>query len=154
MATALTTPRPRPLGAWFRRGPLGALRREMEELFSDYLTDGGEGYLDRMAPSLDLSETPQAVEVRMDLPGVKPEDIEVQVSGNMLTISGQRKEEREEKSRTYHCVERMCGSFARTVTLPCAVKEDKVNAQYHDGVLTVSMPKTEESKARKIKIAT
>jgi HSP20 family protein len=70
----------------------------------------------------------------------------------VLTISGQRQEEKEEKGQTFHRIERRSGSFSRSVTLPTAVAEDKVDAQYKDGVLTVTMSKTEEARSRKIKV--
>jgi len=96
--------------------------------------------------------TPDAVRVRMDVPGVKPADLDLQIHGNLLTITGKREEEKEEKDRTYHRVERSSGSFSRTVTLPCAVDEAKVEAQYKDGILTVALPKTPEAKAHKIQV--
>jgi HSP20 family protein len=129
------------------------LREEVGDLVSNFFGEAGDGWpLGRMMPSLDLSETDAGIDVRMDVPGIKPDDIDIQLSGNLLTISGHRKEEKEEKGRTFHRVERRSGSFSRTLTLPCAVKEDKVDAQYHDGVLTINMQKTEEAKSRKIKI--
>jgi HSP20 family protein len=108
----------------------------------------------RLSPSLDLSETEQAVEVRMDIPGVRANEVDIQIVGNMLTVSGRRKEEREEKNKTWHRIERREGSFSRSVMLPCPVKEEAVEARYKDGVLTVNMPKTEEAKARKIEVKT
>jgi HSP20 family protein len=146
---------PRHVGTWFRRGPLGTLREEMEDLFARAL--GEESPLwpsERIVPSLDLAETEAGVEVRMDIPGMEAKDIEIQVNGNLLTISGERKEEKEEKGKTYHRIERRTGSFSRTVTLPCAVKEDAVDAQYKNGILTVKLPKTEEAKSKKITVKT
>jgi HSP20 family protein len=138
---------------WFRRGPLANLRSDLEDLLSNLVMDAGDGWLtSHLAPSLDVSETDSAVEVRMDVPGMKPDDIDIQLSGNTLRVSGERKEEKEEKGRTFHRAERRSGSFSRVVTLPCNVKDDKIDAQYHDGVLTISMPKCEEAKARKIKV--
>jgi HSP20 family protein len=90
----------------------------------------------------------------MDIPGMETKDIDIQVNGNLLTISGERKEEREEKGTTFHRVERRVGSFSRTVTLPCPVKEDAVDAQYKNGTLTVKLPKTEETKSKKITVKT
>ena len=109
---------------------------------------------ERIIPSLDLAETDGIVEVRMDIPGMETKDIDIQVNGNLLTISGERKEEREEKGKTFHRVERRVGSFSRTVTLPCPVKEDAVDAQYKNGTLTVKLPKTEETKSKKITVKT
>lgn len=143
-------PAARGLRTW--RGPLGRWREEMRDLFSNMLEAGDGWFAGQPLPSLDLSETADAVQVRMDVPGVKPADIDIQINGNLLTISGKRAEEKQEQDRTYHCIERTSGSFSRTVTLPCAVDEAKVDAQYRDGILTVAMPKTPEAKAHKIKV--
>jgi HSP20 family protein len=135
------------------RDPFTALREEMKDLRAQMFGDGDEGWLNvATAPALDMSETDKAIDVRMDLPGITAKDIDIQVNGNLLTVSGERKEEKEEKGKTFHRVERSCGSFSRTVTLPCAVNESEVAAEYKDGVLTVKLPKTEESKAHKIKV--
>jgi HSP20 family protein len=101
-----------------------------------------------------MSETPNTIEVRMDLPGIKPEEIDIQLANGVLTVSGERKEEKEEKDKTFHRLERHYGSFSRSVTVPSALADDKVDAQYHDGVLTVTLQKTEEAKAKKIKVKT
>jgi HSP20 family protein len=155
MSTAVAKREPRSVGTWFRQGPLGNLREEMEQLVSR--TFGEDVALwpsERILPSLDLAETDGAVEVRVDIPGMEAKDIDIQVNGNLLTISGERKEEREEKGKTFHRVERRVGSFSRTVTLPCPVKEEAVDAQYKNGILTVKLPKTEEAKSKKITVKT
>jgi HSP20 family protein len=132
---------------------MGQWRDEMRDLVSNMFADNGEGWFaGRPIPSLDLSETADSVQVRMDVPGVKAADLDIQINGSLLTISGKREEEKEEKDRMYHRIERTSGSFSRTVTLPCAVDEAKVDAQYRDGILTVAMPKTPEAKAHKIKV--
>ncbi len=153
MSTAVAKREPKQVGAWFRRGPLENLREEMQELVTRALgEDHGLWPSERMLPSLDLAETDSAVEVRMDIPGMEAKDIDIQVNGNLLTISGERKEEREEKNKTYHRIERRVGSFSRTVTLPCPVKEENVDAQYKNGILLIKMPKTEEAKSKKITV--
>ena len=153
MANAIATRRPSRLPSLWRRDPFTALREEMNDLRARLLGDEDEGWFSgAMAPSLDMSETDTAVEVRMDLPGMTAKDIDIQVNGNVLTVSGQRQEEKEEKGKTFHRVERRYGSFSRSVTLPCTVNESEVAAAYHDGVLTIKLPKTEESKAHKIKV--
>lgn len=155
MSTAVANREPRSVGTWFRRGPLESLREEMEGLLSrTFGEDVGLWPSERICPSLDLAETDRAVEVRLDIPGMEAKDIDIQVNGNLLTISGERKEEREEKGKTYHRVERRVGSFSRTVTMPCPVKEDAVDAQYKGGILTVKLPKTEEAKSKKITVKT
>jgi HSP20 family protein len=153
MAGTLTTRRPSRLPSLWRRDPFTALQEEMNDLRARLLGDGGEGWFaGAMVPALDMSETDTAIDVRMDLPGITVKDIDIQVSGNVLTVSGQREEEKEEKGRTFHRLERRYGNFSRSVTLPCAVVESEVAAEYHDGVLTIKLPKTEESKAHKIKV--
>ena len=125
----------------------------MNELRSRLMGEEDEGWFTgALVPALDVSETDTAIDVRMDLPGITAKDIDIQVNGNLLTVSGERKEEKEEKGKTFHRVERRYGNFSRTVTLPCAVIESEVAAEYKDGVLTIKLPKTEESKTHKIKV--
>ncbi|MEQ8850111.1 Hsp20/alpha crystallin family protein [Botrimarina sp.] len=103
-------------------------------------------------PPIDVSETDDSVDVTMDLPGVDPKQIDVRVNGATLTVSARREEEKEEEGKTFHRVERRVGSCSRTVTLPSTVDDAKVEARYHDGVLSVKLPKSEKTKARKIAV--
>ena len=136
-----------------RRFPLRSLRREFESLFADLWSDVSERLpLDRMAPDLDMSETDDSIQVRIDVPGLKPGDFDIQIHDNVLTVTGKRSEEREEKGRTYHVIERSSGRFSRSVSMPCDVQEDKAEAQYRDGVLSVQVPKSAESKAHRIPV--
>ena len=136
---------------WFRFDPISTVRDEMEGLMTRAF--GGEQWpFGRVAPSLDVAETDGAVEVRLDVPGVEPKEIDIQLHGNMLTVSGLRIEEKEEKGKTFHRIERSYGSFSRSITLPCTVDEGAVAAECRKGVLTVTLPKTEESKAQKIEV--
>ena len=152
MSVALTTNGPRGLRNLIRRGPWDAMR-EMEDWMGRVIgTELDVLPADRICPSLDLSETDAALEVRMDIPGMEAKEIDIQVNGNVLTVSGERKEEREEKGKTYHRVERSVGAFSRSITLPCVVKESAVDAQYKNGILTIKLPKTEEAKSRKITV--
>ncbi len=150
MLSTLTKPEPRASRIW---DPFRLAREEMETLWSQLIGEPAERlFKGRMAPSLDLVETADKIEVRIDVPGMKPEDIDVQLANGVLTISGERKDEKEEKGKTFHRVERRYGSFSRSVCVPAAVTDDKVDAQYHDGVLTVTLQKTDEAKAKKIKV--
>lgn len=135
------------------RHPLEALRQEVDDMLARVWAGGGE-MLGRISPNLDLSETDVTLDVQMDIPGVKASDIDIKVSGNVLTISGERGERHEEKGRTFHRVERRTGSFSRSLSLPCAVREDQVEATYKDGVLSIRLPKTEEAITRKIAVKT
>jgi HSP20 family protein len=127
----------------------------MEDLMDRVFVEGEEMWpFGRLAPSLDLAETDHAVEVRFDVPGVEAKDIEVQLNGNVLTVSGHRKEGKEERGKMYHRVERRAGTFSRSISLPCPVREETIEAKYVDGVLTITMPKTEEAKSKKIEVKT
>ena len=105
-----------------------------------------------IAPALDVAEKDNSFEIRMDIPGVESKDLDVEVHGNTVTISGSRKEEKEEKGKSFHRIERCSGSFSRTVTLPCGVSEKEVAAEYTNGVLSVILPKSEEARPKKISI--
>lgn len=150
MAGFLVRRQPREMGRP-SRDIIGRLQDEMDDMLGRFFGDGAS-FQGAVIPSVDMSETDTAIEIRMDAPGIKPEDIDVQIEGNLLTISGRREEEKEEKGRTWHRVERSMGNFSRTVTLPCSVREENVDAQYCNGVLTIKMPKPEEAKRRKIEI--
>ena len=152
--TSLPSNISRRLEPLMRSDPFRVLQQEMDEMLSRFSRDWDGGPSPMAAPSVDLSETDSAVEVRMDLPGIKPEEVSIEISGNTLRVSGQRKEQKEEKGKTFHRIERSSGAFSRLVTLPCSIKEDKVTAECEDGVLTVNLPKTEEAKPRRIKVKT
>ena len=134
--------------------PFRALRDEFDELFNRLSSDwdGGKWLTREFSPAYDLSETADAFQVRMDVPGIKPDDITVQVTGDSVQISGERKEEKEEKGKTWHRVERHSGSFSQILRLPNPVNEDKVQAEFSDGVLTVTLPKTEATKVKTVKV--
>jgi HSP20 family protein len=144
----------RHLRPFFGRDPFTALRQEVDDLLTRFTVDGPENWFSgAMTPSADLSETNEALQVKIDVPGLKPDDIDIEVAHNSLRISGERKEEKEEKGKSFHRVERRTGKFSRTISLPCAVQESKIHAEYHDGVLSILMPKAEEAKAHRVKIA-
>lgn len=153
MTTTLPARASRALRPFTLRDPFRALQEQMDDLIARFETEwNGEPLPSITAPLLDLSETDDSLQVRTDMPGIKPEDINIEVTGNTLRISGERKEEKEEKGKTYHRVERRYGTFARSLTLPCTVQEDKIEAECHDGVLNVTLPKTEQARTKKIKV--
>lgn len=105
------------------------------------------------APAIDLKELDGTYEVTAELPGIKPEQVEVTVENNMLTIRGEKKEEEtKEEEGKWHVFERCYGSFERSFTLPRGVDESKVQARFDNGILKVTLPKTVVSKGKKIKI--
>lgn len=129
------------------------LREEMDDMLGRFSTEiNGDWPAGAIMPSVDLSENDSSVCLRMDLPGVKPDDVNIEILGDTLRISGERKEEKEDKGETWHRVERRSGSFHRIVTLPCAVDDSRAEAEYADGVLTVTLPKTPEARSRQVKI--
>jgi HSP20 family protein len=105
------------------------------------------------SPSVDVSETKDNVIVNAEIPGMSKEDVKVTVQDNILTLSGEKKQEKEEKNGSYHRIERSYGSFRRSFILPTPVEADKVKATYKDGILRITLPKTEEVKANEIPIS-
>jgi HSP20 family protein len=127
----------------------------MDDLMNRVLGEGEDLWpFGRITPSLDVAETDRAIEVWLDVPGVDPKDIDIQLNSNLLTVSGHRKEEKEEKGKMHHRVERRSGAFSRSISLPCPVKEETIVAKYCHGVLAITMPKMEEAKATKIEVRT
>lgn len=100
------------------------------------------------SPRLDVSETEKAVEIVVDLPGLEKQDISVALEDNLLTIKGERKEEKESKDKRFHTIERRSGSFYRALRLPVEVENEKIEAQFKDGVLTLTLPKNQEAKKK------
>jgi HSP20 family protein len=103
-------------------------------------------------PSLDVFEEKDELVVKADLPGMNKDEIEVTVTGDVVTIKGEKKKEEEVKEKDYYRRERSYGSFVRSVQLPCEVKSDQIKANFKDGVLEVRMPKTEEAKKKAVAI--
>ena len=138
--------RRRPEGAGIQR--FGDLIDDMFQRFVwDWPLGAGE-----FAPSLDVTEESDKVVVRAEVPGVKAEDIELSVQGNALTISGEKKQETKEEKENYYHMERHWGRFRRTVPLPSDVDPEKISAECREGVLTITLPKSERAKPRKIEI--
>jgi len=140
---------------WDPASEMLSLRDAMDRLLSESFIRPwfGRGTLfDAKALALDMYETDSDVVVEATVPGVKPEEIDVQVTGNVLTIKGERKEEKKEEKAAYIYQERSFGSFCRSVTLPTEVNVDKATAEFESGVLTLTLPKSETAKPKSIKI--
>jgi HSP20 family protein len=103
-------------------------------------------------PEANIKESDKAIEVDVELPGMKPEDVKVELHDRVLSISGEKKEEKEESGKTFHRVERRSGSFRRAFTLPMEVEEGGVDANFTDGVLHVTLPKTVKAAPKKIEV--
>ena len=137
---------------------LTSLQSEMNRLFNTFFdtpttTGGGNGgAVRRWIPSMDLVETEEHFVLRADLPGLSEEDVSIELEDNVLTVSGERKAEHEEKKEGFYRVERSFGQFRRSLTLPEGVDADKIAATFDKGVLEVRIPKPEERKPRKVAI--
>ena len=103
-------------------------------------------------PSVDIFENDSDLVVKVEVPGMNAKDFDLRIENNVLMLKGERKFEKETKDENYHRVEREYGSFSRSFALPTAVKEDKVTAEYKDGILKIVLPKKEEVKPKSIKI--
>jgi HSP20 family protein len=136
-----------------RFGSLSRMEDEMEELLGRWFGgDGGPLAVGGFIPSLDLTETEGSYVVKVDLPGVKPEEVEVELKGRDLWIHGKREEQKEEEGKTFHRIERQYGEFRRVITLPVPINEEGIEAKFGDGVLQITVPKTEEAKAKHIQV--
>ena len=103
-------------------------------------------------PSVDISETEGEYQIKAEIPDVKKEDVKVILEDGVLTIQGERKYEKEEKGKKFHRIERSYGSFVRTFSLPDVIEEEKVKAEFKDGVLNLHLPKSEKAKPRAIDV--
>ena len=141
------------LSALFHPDPFASFRGEMNDLIGRFAGElNGGGLADVEIPSMDVAETDTQIEIKMDVPGMKPEEVNVEVQGNTLVVTGEHKEEKEEKGKTYHRIERRSGSIQRSITLPCDVQEGQIAAECKNGILTVTLPKAEQSRTRKIPV--
>ena len=134
---------------------LTVLRDEMDRLF-DRIWEGDlpRRGLGEWTPVLDFSETKEFFFVNMEVPGLDPKDIKISMQDHILTIYGERKKEEEEKDERFYRIERSYGTFTRSIRLPMPVEENKVNALFKNGVLTISIPKAEASKGIYVPIKT
>ena len=128
--------------------PFSFLQHEIERLF-DGATRNTQGFNMPALPSMDISETDKVLEITAELPGLEKKDIELNVADNLLTIRGEKKNEREEKNKDYHLVERSYGSFVRSVELPSGVKIEDIAAEIADGVLKITVQKPAPKQAKK-----
>jgi HSP20 family protein len=141
---------------WEPARELQSIQQEMNRLFGTFFdspTGGGNGGgLRRWIPAMDLVEEGNNYVLRADLPGVKEDHVKVELEDNVLTISGERRSEHEDKKEGYYRIERASGAFSRSLTLPEGVDPDSVQASFEKGVLEVRIPKPEERKPRRVAI--
>lgn len=150
--------------------PFDTLRQEVDRIFDDFTRGLGrfpfgrrmfdieplmrfEGPAVLAAPAIDVVEKEKEYVISAELPGLDENDVDVSVSDDMLTIKGEKKEEKEEKAKNYYVAERRYGSFQRSFQLPTGVDSEKIDASFQKGVLTVTLPKTPEAQKKEKKIA-
>src|SRR4051812_8536009 len=131
--------------------PFSFLQQEIDRLF-DGVIRNIPGLASTAMPSMDISETDKEIEITAELPGLEKKDVEINVTDNLLTIRGEKKNEREEKNKDYHLVERSYGSFSRSVELPSGVKAEDIAAEIANGVLKVTVQKPVPKRAKQIEI--
>lgn len=138
---------------WEPAREMMSLREAMDRLFDDAFTRplriSGNNW---SVPAVDMYQTDDEVVVKAALPGIKPDEVQINVTGEMLTIKGETSQKEEVKEKAYHLREQRWGAFERSVALPTAVIADKAKAEFENGILTITLPKAEEVKPKTITI--
>ena len=138
---------------WRTEDPFEVLHREINELFDGYYRGfGGLGRRAAGSAGLELSETEDEIRIRAELPGMDEKDITVELEENMLVISGERKQEKETTKRNYHVSEMSYGGYHRSIPLPAGIDRDKARARFKRGVLTLTLPKSDQDLAPRKRI--
>jgi HSP20 family protein len=132
---------------------LAGLHRRMDELFNSFFGEMPLAAYERNVwPAIDITEGDNEITVKAEVPGCNADDIDIAVHGNTVTISGEKKAEKEQKEKGYYHIERSYGSFRRQIVLPGDVEADKVEASCKNGILTLTLPKEEKAKTVKVKV--
>ena len=140
---------------WRLRSPFEELirmRQQMDRLFDDFSGAPSETAHAGVYPAVNVSEDKENYYVRAELPGMKADEIDIQATGNSLSISGERKIQAEKENARYHRREREAGKFSRMIGLPDAIESDKIQAKLENGILTIALPKSELTKPRQITV--
>lgn len=139
---------------WSPYRELMTMHEQINRLFDEAFGRGASGEVEygAWAPAVDLREEDKQYVIEADLPGVKKDDIEIQLENNVLTIRGERRFEKETQKNNYHRIERAYGRFLRSFTLPSRVEASKISATHKDGILEIIVPKAEESLPKKIEV--
>lgn len=140
------------LTRWEPAREMMTLREAMDRLFDDAFTRPLSFNTSWSVPAIDMYQTDDEVVVKAAVPGIKPDEVQISVTGDMLTIKGEVKAQEEKKERTYHLREQRWGAFERSVMLPTDVVADKAKADFENGVLTITLPKAEEVRPKTITV--
>ena len=134
-------------------GSMFGLRREIDRLFEDAFGGGGRSAAPTWAPAVDVREDNQEITLNVELPGIKPEEVEISVDNGVLTLRGEKSHERKEgEEGRYHLVERTYGSFTRSFVLPQGLNEEQISADFDNGLLMIRIPKAALPQPRRIQI--
>lgn len=141
------------LTKWSPSNGLSSLRRDMDRLFEAFF-DHGEmaDWRTSFEPSVDVSDTNDAIVVKAQVPGISKDDLHVEVTDDVLTLKGETKQEEKEEDKNYYRREIRYGSFSRTIPLPAAVQSDQAAAKMKDGVVEITIPKSEKAKVKQISV--
>jgi HSP20 family protein len=142
----------RGLTRWNRTPLFAALHEDMDRMLDSFWDTKSLGM--EWKPEIDIVETDNDIIVKAEIPGVDPKEVDISIMDDILTIKGEKNDEKEDKGKTYHRVERSYGSFTRRITLPAHVKTDEVEAKNHQGVLEITLPKMEKAETKKITVKT
>ena len=139
---------------WKPLKEVSVLRRQVDNLLRSFLGEipFSDPFSSEWTPAVDVSETEDSILVRAEIPGLEAKDLDLSILGDRLTIKGEKTKEQEEKGEHFHCTERCYGCFQRSFRLPTSVQPDKVEATFEKGILTITLPKTDEAKSKAIKI--
>jgi len=132
--------------------PFTVLQQEIDRLFDGFSTSFAARASKDLAPTMDIAETDKDIEITVELPGLQEKDVQLNLADNILTIRGEKKNEREETKKDYHLVERSYGSFLRTVELPAGVNPDEIKAEMAKGVLKIAVTKPSPVQTKKIDV--
>ncbi len=139
---------------WRPFGEMSRLRKEMDNLMNRFFGETAFPKIvsEEWMPTVDISETKDNIIIKAELPGMEAKDVNVSISGDMLTIKGEKKKEKEEKDESHYYSERYYGNYERSFRLPTGVQSNKAEASFDKGVLKVTLPKVEEAKKKEIEI--
>jgi HSP20 family protein len=137
---------------WEPAREVDSLQSEVNRVFDAFFGNGSDTRTRRWVPAMDLVETDEHLVLRADLPGLRRDDVQIEIKDGALTVSGERKAEQEDKAEGYYRVERSFGTFSRSMTLPEGVDADAVQADFTDGVLEIRIPKPAERKPHRVEI--
>lgn len=137
------------------KGELERMRKEMDRIWDRFSQEFSTSTLEKdWNPPLDLMETKSSLVAEIEVPGINPDNIDISITADVLTFTGEKKKEAEDKGKTHHLVERTYGKFSRSIRLPTTVNPDQVEARYKDGILRITLGKTEAAKSKRIEVKT